>query len=61
MYVITIDEKKCKVCGECVKICPVEIYKEQDGKIVVVSTEECTACQSCIQVCESEAITVTEV
>jgi len=61
MYVITIDEKKCKVCGECVKICPVEIYKLHENKIVVVSTEECSACKSCIEVCESGAITVTEV
>jgi NAD-dependent dihydropyrimidine dehydrogenase PreA subunit len=60
MYVITIDDKKCKVCGECVKICPVEIYKLLDNRIVVVSTEECSACKSCVEVCESEAITIAE-
>mgnify|MGYP001500434404 CR=1 FL=1 len=37
MYVIVIDEQKCTVCGECVKICPVEIYKLVDGRILVHS------------------------
>ena len=61
MYVIVIDETKCKVCGECVKICPVEIYKLEDGRIVIGNSDECSNCQSCISVCESSAITITEV
>ncbi len=61
MYVIALDEKKCKVCGECVSICPVEIYKKEDNHIVVGNSEECSNCQSCISVCESEAITITEI
>ncbi len=61
MYVITIDEAKCKVCGECVSICPVEIYKQEGNRIVVGNTDECSNCQSCISVCESQAITISEV
>ncbi len=61
MYVIVIDEAKCKVCGECVKICPVEIYKQDGERIVVGNTDECSGCQSCTSVCESEAITITEI
>ena len=61
MYVIVIDETKCKVCGECVKICPVEIYKQEGNRIIVCNTDECSGCQSCISVCESQAITISEI
>ena len=60
MYVITIDQTKCKLCGECVKICPVEIYQLDTDHVVVGNTEECSGCQSCISVCETQAITITE-
>jgi len=61
MFVIVIDEEKCTACGECVKICPVEIFKLVDNRIVIGNTDECTNCKSCVEVCESEAITITEV
>lgn len=61
MYVITLDETKCKVCGECVKICPVEIYRLDGGHVVVGNSEECSGCQSCVSVCETQAITISEV
>ncbi len=60
MYVIVIDEEKCKVCGECVKICPVEIYKLDGDRVIVGNTDECSGCQSCVSVCEAQAITITE-
>ena len=61
MYVIALDDKKCKVCGECVSICPVEIYKQEGECIAVGNSEECSGCQSCVSVCESQAITISEV
>ncbi len=61
MYIITIDEKKCNVCGECVKICPVEIYKLEGNRLIVGNTDECSNCQSCVSVCEPQAINITEI
>lgn len=61
MYVIVLDETKCKRCGECVSICPSEIYKLEGDRIVVGNSDECSNCQSCVSVCESQAITITEV
>ena len=61
MYVIVIDDQKCKVCGECVGICPVEIYKLENGKLSVGHTDECSGCQSCVSVCESQAISISEI
>jgi NAD-dependent dihydropyrimidine dehydrogenase PreA subunit len=60
MYVITVAEAKCKVCGECVSVCPVEVYKIVDKRLVVGPTDDCSYCQSCLSVCAAEAIVITE-
>lgn len=60
MYEVIVDNDKCIGCGECVDICPVEVYELQDEKSVPVNAEECVGCESCIEVCEHEAITVRE-
>jgi len=61
MYEIIVDEEKCIGCGECVDICPVEVYEMQNEKSVPINAEEFVGCESCIEVCEQEAITVGEV
>ncbi len=59
-YSVTVDEEKCVGCGECVDICPVEVYEMQDGKSEPVEQDSCLGCESCIEVCEADAITVEE-
>lgn len=61
MYIINIDETKCTSCGECVNVCPVEIYKKEGDRTVVGPTDDCSFCQSCLSVCAAEAITITEI
>jgi NAD-dependent dihydropyrimidine dehydrogenase PreA subunit len=61
MYTIEVDVEKCIGCGDCVDVCPVDVYEMQDEKSVPVNAEECIGCESCIESCEQEAITVTEV
>jgi NAD-dependent dihydropyrimidine dehydrogenase PreA subunit len=61
MFKIEVDQEKCIGCGECVEICPVDVYEMQDEKSVPVNAEECIGCESCVEVCEQEAITVIEV
>jgi NAD-dependent dihydropyrimidine dehydrogenase PreA subunit len=60
MYQIDVDEEKCIGCGECVEVCPSDVYEIQDEKSVVLNEEECVGCESCLEVCEQEAITITE-
>ncbi|MFO8090730.1 MAG: 4Fe-4S binding protein [Desulfatiglandaceae bacterium] len=60
-YKPEVDEEKCVGCGECVDVCPVDVYELQDEKSVPVNAEECIGCESCVEVCEHDAITVTEV
>ena len=59
-YSVTVDTEKCIGCGECVDVCPVEVYELQEGKSTPVNDEECLGCESCVEVCESDAITVQE-
>lgn len=59
-YRVIVDAEKCVGDGECVDVCPVEVYEMQDGKAVVIAEEECLGCESCIEVCESDAIVVEE-
>ena len=35
-----VDSDKCVGCGECVDVCPVEVYELQDGKSNAVNGEE---------------------
>ncbi len=60
-YQPTVDHEKCQGCGECVEVCPVDVYELQDGKSVPVNPDECLGCESCVEVCEYDAITVTEI
>ncbi len=59
-WVVTVDPDKCIGDGECVEVCPADVYELQDGKAVPVNMEECLGCESCVEVCEQDAITVEE-
>ncbi len=61
MYIIVVDEEKCKACGECVKICPGEIYKIENDRVIVGNSADCSGCQSCVSVCENQAINISEI
>ena len=60
MFTPTVDTDKCIGCGECVEVCPVEVFELEDEKAVPVNAEECLGCESCVEVCEQGAITVEE-
>ena len=57
---VTVDADKCVGCGECVDVCPVEVYEMTDGKSSPAHAEECLGCESCVEVCEVSAITIEE-
>ena len=61
MYSVKVDAEKCVGCGECIDICPEEVFELKDEKSVPVNEEECVGCESCIEVCEEEAIIVEEI
>ena len=60
---VEIDMDKCegvKACGQCVTVCPVNIFKAQEGRPVIVNenVDECTLCELCLKACQPKAIVV---
>ena len=60
---LEIDLNKCtgiKECGECLRVCPVNIFTPNgDYPMAVESNEdECTLCDLCLQGCKADAITI---
>jgi NAD-dependent dihydropyrimidine dehydrogenase PreA subunit len=60
---VEIDQSTCsgiKACGECVKVCPVNVFDKGDEEPVVVkeNEDECTLCNLCRQACSPNAITI---
>ena len=41
-YEVIVDEENCLGCGECVDICPSEVFELQDDKSVPVRPESTT-------------------
>lgn len=60
MFDVKVDQEKCTGAGECVNVCPVEVFVIKDGKSVPVNADECIACMSCVDACPQGAIEVNE-
>ncbi|MBE0524368.1 MAG: 4Fe-4S binding protein [Methanosarcinales archaeon] len=55
--VIEIDLDKCMGAGECVDVCPVEVFELVDEKSTAPNIVECTECCLCVDSCPADAIT----
>ncbi len=53
---INVDYDKCKGHGECVEVCPSEVYTLKEGKTVPVNIDECIECCACAEACPEGAI-----
>ncbi len=61
MFIINVDLGKCTGCGECVNVCPAQVYElGPDGKTNPVNAGECVGCMSCVEVCPVQCIEVKE-
>ena len=47
--------EQCISCQKCVRLCPMNVIKMQDGK-PVWKDKRCAHCMSCIQNCPKDAI-----
>jgi polyferredoxin len=54
---IKVDKKKCTNCGQCIKICPMNVELLNPKRSRVNGTE-CILCQNCLKVCPHHAITL---
>ncbi|MBN2879067.1 MAG: EFR1 family ferrodoxin [Clostridia bacterium] len=55
---LLVKHDKCIKCMRCVKMCPVENIKFEDGKIQI--GDNCMACMRCYHFCPTAAINCTE-
>jgi NAD-dependent dihydropyrimidine dehydrogenase PreA subunit len=55
---VKIDYSKCTGAGECVLVCPVDVFEMKNDKGAVTGEEWCIGCESCMEVCPARAITV---
>ena len=60
---VKIEDKKClgpDRSGECVKICPVNIFETKQGRVVVKeeNEDECILCNLCMDRCQPAAISI---
>ncbi|WP_457549037.1 4Fe-4S dicluster domain-containing protein [Archaeoglobus sp.] len=54
---IKMDLDKCEGCGECIGVCPAEVWEiGDDGKAHPVRAEDCQVCCSCVEACPNGAI-----
>ncbi len=66
MYMLKIDEKRCKACGLCAAACPRGVIGIDRNRIeingtgcAVMENGGCIGCRSCTEVCPDIAITIT--
>lgn len=51
-----VDPDKCKRCGLCPRVCPVNAIAWQKKEVAVIDREHCIFCKSCIRACKFGAI-----
>jgi len=51
---VTLDEKRCKGCTNCIKGCPTEAIRVRKSKARIIK-ERCIDCGECIRVCPQHA------
>lgn len=56
MVHIEIINEKCDGCGECVDICPSEVFAIRKEKAIPENNDECVECCACVEVCPKDAI-----
>ncbi|NVM35060.1 MAG: ferredoxin family protein [Candidatus Lokiarchaeota archaeon] len=53
---VEIDLDLCIGAEECINVCPTDVYKLIDGKVIADNISECTDCMACQDVCPTNAI-----
>lgn len=53
-----ISEDLCENCGECIDICPYDVFGDLEGMVAVVNPQECIECTACIETCPQKAISM---
>ena len=53
---VEVDLDRCIGAGECIAVCPAEVYDLVNGKVVAANIGDCIACMACEGVCPTKSI-----
>lgn len=56
---LELDEEECIGCSICSMVCPHAVFRQHNGKAVIVDRDGCMECGACATNCPVLAITVT--
>lgn len=56
-----VDKDYCVACGTCVKVCPIQIIKIEQGVFADINYDKCVGCGKCANVCPASVIEVKSV
>lgn len=61
MQIVRVDAQLCNGCGQCVQICPVDVFRmSENGKSEPTYASDCHVCHHCEEECPTRAIAVFE-
>ena len=55
---LELDQKKCVGCGECLTVCPHEVFAMNNGCASIENKDLCMECGACAENCPVEAVYV---
>ncbi len=55
---LTLDVNKCTGCGMCINVCPHNVFRRQDSKVVINDKDLCMECGACEKNCAFDAVRV---
>ena len=51
-----INETACINCGLCEKICPMDVFRMQNGQMTAAYVGDCVSCLQCVFICPTDAL-----
>ncbi len=58
MVSVVVDQDTCTACMTCVNICPMGVFEDTGGTVVVAMEDQCIVCRACEASCPSDALVV---
>ncbi len=55
---LKLDVEKCTGCGQCLAVCPHEVFSIEEQKARIADLDACMECGACAKNCPVEALSV---